>query len=115
MEIDSLLVMIMIMQYYIHRASGYCFRRFVLNRAVLDVSDLALLETETSTFCILAELGLSFLYFEHDDSVGLATRSDLEEPVHRLKRNRLGLGDEEPHKDNGKQHHAGEEEVDTTA
>jgi hypothetical protein len=107
--------MIIKLQYYVHRASGYCFRRFVLNRAVLDVSDLALLETETSTFGILAELGLSFLYFKNDDGVGLATGSDLEEPVHRLKRNRFGLGNEEPHKDNGKQHHAGEEEIDTTA
>lgn len=84
-----------------------------LDSTVLDVSNLALLEAQASALGILAEFLLGFLDLEHDDGVGLAARLDLEESVHGLERNGLGLGNEEVDENNGQQHHASEEEVDT--
>lgn len=82
---------------------------------VLVVNVLVLRNVDAYDFGIVSELFLAQAVLVENDVVRSPDRLDLEETVHALEGNALGLRQEEEDEDDGADHHRCEEEVDTAA
>jgi hypothetical protein len=88
-----------------------------LHLNILEVGALQLVfgDRNSSTLGIVPELLILILELGHDCAVCHSDWLDLEESVHCLEWDRLGLGDQEVDKRNGEDHEASEEKVDSVS
>lgn len=84
-------------------------------RSLLDVLQLLLRNAQARAIGIMTELLVPGVSLGNDDLVCLSYRPDLEQTIHVLEWNGLGLWHEEPDEHNAGEHHGGEKEEYTAA
>lgn len=86
-------------------------RSLGLLRSILNLHGIQLSLSETRLFNVMTETLLILAQSGNDLPVSTPDRLDLEQTVHALERNTLGLGDEEEDEEDGADHQRREEEV----
>ena len=81
----------------------------------LNLKQLLLCHTQSSTIGILAEFLCPQQILIENLRMSAPDRSDFEEPIHRFQVNAFGLRNQEEHEEDRKDHHRGEEEVDSAS